>query len=76
MKIFHTPKHVLHHAKAELHRGEMVPPHEAPHRMELLTAGLNRAGFREFLSPTHQDFSAITAVHSQDYIHFLKMSCR
>ena len=72
MKIFHTPKHVLHHPKTELHRGEMVPPHEAPHRMELLTAGLNRAGFHEFLSPTHQDFSAITAVHSTDYIHFLK----
>ena len=72
MKIFHTPKHVLHHPKAELHRGEMVPPHEAPHRMELLTAGLKRAGFHQFLDPTHHDLSAITAVHRPDYVHFLK----
>ena len=72
MKIFHTSKHVLHHPKAELHRGEMIPPHEAPRRMELLTAGLNRAGFHEFLSPAPHDPSDIAAVHSEDYIHFLK----
>ena len=72
MKIFHTSKHVLHHPKAELHRGEMVPPHEAPHRMKLLTDGLNRAGFQEFLKPSPHDLSAITAVHSEAYIHFLK----
>ena len=56
MKIYHTPDHVLHAPKAELHRGQMVSPHEAPHRMELLTSGLERAGFSKesFLQPTQQ----------------------
>ena len=74
MKIFYTPDHLLHTPKAELHRGEMIPPHEGPHRMDLLIAGLERSGFKQgdFLKPDDFDVSAITAVHSPDYIDFLQ----
>jgi len=72
MKIFHTSHHVLHSPKAELHRGEMVPPHEAPHRMDLLMAGLKRAGFDEIHAPERHERSHITAVHTPDYVAFLQ----
>jgi len=72
MKIFHTPHHVLHSPKAELHRGEMVSPHEAPHRMDLLMAGIMRADFGDFSHPDSFDISHITAVHSPDYVNFLQ----
>ncbi len=78
MKVFHTDAHVLHAPKAELHRGQMVSPHESPRRMEQLIAGMERAGFSRdsFLGPSAHDLSAITAVHTPDYIEFLQTAWR
>jgi len=72
MKIFFTPDHTKHNPEAELHRGALVPPHEGPHRMDILQIGLKRAGFTDFATPPGADLSAITAVHRPDYIDFLQ----
>ena len=74
MKIFHTPDHLLHAPQAELHRGQMVSPHENPSRMELLIAGLERANImrESFLTPGEFGLAPILAVHRRDYIEFLK----
>ena len=72
MKIFHTTRHLFHAPKAELHRGEMVTPHESPHRMTLLMAGINRLDFGDFPIPKSFDISHMTAVHSPDYVDFLE----
>ena len=42
--------------------------------MDLLIAGLERSGFKQgdFLKPDNFDVSAITTVHSPDYIDFLQ----
>lgn len=74
MKVFHTSHHIQHAPKAELHRGQMVSPHECPQRMEQLIAGMERAGFSRdsFLEPSEHKLSAITAVHTADYLDFLQ----
>ncbi len=72
MKIYYTDKHLLHSPAKELHRGEMITPHEAPHRMALLLDGLAKHGFTKHLSAPRHDISCITAVHRSDYVAFLQ----
>ena len=72
MKIFYTDEHLLHHPKAELHRGQMIDPHEGPHRMDILLAGMQRAGFKDFLSAPDLNESVLLGVHTADYIDFVK----
>ena len=72
MKIFTSPDHALHAPEQELHRGAFVTPHEGTHRMDLLLAGLERAGFSQFGPPQIYDETAIAAVHDTDYLDFLK----
>ena len=72
MKIFYSDSHVLHHPKAELHRGQMIDPHEGPHRMDLLLLGMARAGFKDFLSAPVFDETSLQGVHTSDYIEFIK----
>jgi len=55
MKIFYTKAHLQHSPKAELHRGQMIDPHEGPHRMDKLRIGMQRAGFKDYLSPSSLD---------------------
>lgn len=72
MKIFYTSDHALHAPALELHRGAFVPAHEGTHRIDKLVAGLKRAGFHRYTTPPTYDDSAIAAVHTPDYIEFLK----
>ena len=72
MKIFYTDAHLLHHPKAELHRGQMIDPHEGPHRMDKLLSGMQRAGLTDHLTPSPFDEARLLAVHTPDYIHFVK----
>jgi len=72
MKIYYTEKHLAHSPAKELHRGEMIPPHEAPHRMAMLLDGLTKHGFTNHLSAPQHDLCGITAVHDEDYVEFLQ----
>jgi len=72
MKIFYTDDHKRHAPKQELHRGQMISPHEGVHRMELLMSGMKRAGFADFHAPTIHDSSRLLGVHSPAYIEFLQ----
>ena len=72
MKIFYTDAHIKHSPKAELHRGEMIDPHEGPHRMDILLKGMRRAGFGDFLSAGPLDEARLLRVHTPAYIDFLK----
>jgi len=72
MKIFYTDAHLDHHPKAELHRGEMIDPHEGPHRMDKLLSGMRRAGFNDYLSPMPLDETRLLGVHTPAYIDFVK----
>jgi len=72
MKIFYTLQHSLHAPKQELHRGGFGTPHEAPYRMDLLIAGLERAGFSARIEPGVPDRSVIAAIHTEPYLNFLQ----
>ena len=72
MDIFFSTDHVLHNPEKELHRGDMIAPHEGPYRMDLLVQGLNQAGFKTLLEPGQPDLSALSVVHSEAYLQFLQ----
>ena len=72
MEIFTSPDHALHAPAQELSRGAFITPHEGTHRMDLLYAGLERAGFSAFRSPHVYGEAPIAAVHRADYLDFLK----
>ncbi len=72
MKIFYSDDHKLHAPKQELHRGQMISPHEGAHRMELLINGMKRAGFTDFNAPDTYDLARLLGVHSPAYIEFLQ----
>ena len=72
MKIFYTDAHIKHSPKAELHRGQMIDPHEGPHRMDLLLRGMKGAGFDELLAAGPLDEKRLLGVHTPAYIQFLK----
>jgi len=72
MKIFYTQAHLKHHPQAELHRGQMIDPHEGPHRMDFLLAGMQRAGFENFLSAAPLDEDRLLGIHTPAYIDFIK----
>jgi len=72
MKIFYTDKHLAHAPTAELHRGEMVIPHEGPHRIDMLLTGLKQAGFSNFNTPLVFDEACLKHVHTEPYIDFIK----
>lgn len=72
MKIFYTDAHLQHHPKAELHRGQMIDPHEGPHRMDKLLSGMQRAGLTDYLTPPSIDEVRLLGVHTPAYIDFVK----
>ena len=72
MKIFYTDAHLQHHPKAELHRGQMIDPHEGPHRMDKLLSGMQRAGLTDYLMPPSIDEVCLLGVHTPAYIDFVK----
>jgi len=72
MKIFYTDAHLQHHPKAELHRGQMIDPHEGPHRMDKLLLGMERAGFTDYTAPSSLNENQLLGVHTPAYIDFIK----
>ena len=72
MKIFYSDAHLLHAPEKELHRGAMVTPHEGPHRMDLLMAGMKRTGFTDYHTPESHDVARLTGVHTPAYLDFLQ----
>ena len=72
MKIFYTDAHKLHAPTQELHRGEMITPHEGPHRMDLLLGGMKRAGFTDYHAPRVHDISRLHGVHTPAFLEFLQ----
>jgi len=72
MKIYYADDHKLHAPTQELHRGEMVTPHEGPHRMVLLMDGMKRAGFKDYHEPVTHALSRLHGVHTPAYLEFLQ----
>jgi acetoin utilization deacetylase AcuC-like enzyme len=74
MKTFHNPHHALHQGQQEMFRGQMVPCHEVPARLDFVLAELQRRPLGELLTaPVEEEAldKAIARVHSPRYTTFL-----
>lgn len=72
MRTFYNDQHALHQGKLEMFRGELVPCFEVPARADHVLRELRARGLGEIETPPAFEDSAITRVHSQRYIDFLK----
>ncbi|RZJ25182.1 MAG: hypothetical protein EOO54_07165 [Haliea sp.] len=72
MLTIYNDQHVLHHGRLEMFRGELVPCFEVPARADYVLRALEERRLGAIESP--QDFpdDAITRVHSQRYVDFLR----
>jgi len=72
MKIFHSPRHVLHHGRGELNDGVLMPCHERPARAEAFLDAVRAGGFGDLLEPGDHGLAPILAIHTEPYVRFLQ----
>jgi acetoin utilization deacetylase AcuC-like enzyme len=75
MKIFHTPKHVLHDPQFFLVRGERRPAAEQPQRGRILLEAV-RTGGHEVLEAGDAGPGPIADVHTPEYLDYLQFAHR
>jgi acetoin utilization deacetylase AcuC-like enzyme len=66
-----SPEHALHDAPHEFLDGKLIPPHEAPIRVQMILEALERAGIGPIQTPRAFEFDPIRAVHDDDYLAYL-----
>jgi acetoin utilization deacetylase AcuC-like enzyme len=75
MRAFHHPGQARHDPRFFLQRGAVRPNHEVPARAASLLAGLGELGMEAETAPP-ADAAALAAVHTGDYIEFLRGAAR
>lgn len=71
MKAFLDPRQHLHDPRHFMANGKVLKNPEQPRRIEVLKAGAEAAGYR-FESPNDHGTGPIAALHSPEYLTFLK----
>ncbi|MCM2253855.1 MAG: histone deacetylase family protein [Ramlibacter sp.] len=71
MITFYNDRHVLHHGKVEMFRGELVPCFEIPARADHVLRELQARGLGAVQAPPDFPDRALARVHSQRYLEFL-----
>lgn len=71
MKAFYHPAQELHHPQSYFSRGMMRKPQEVPDRAAALVDAARRQGF-DVRQPADAGIRPLTAVHSVDYLRFLR----
>ncbi|MBG9389610.1 histone deacetylase family protein [Caenimonas aquaedulcis] len=72
MKTFYNAHHALHQGKMEMFRGELVPCFEVPARQDHVLDVLKARGLGAIEAAPDFPERAITRVHAQRYVDFLK----
>lgn len=72
MKIIHNDQHQLHAAEFEFFRGEKVEAFEKSARADFVLAALRDAKLGEFVPRESFPDSAITRVHDERYVNFIR----
>jgi acetoin utilization deacetylase AcuC-like enzyme len=68
---FYNDKHVLHHGKVEMFRGELVPCFEVPARADLVLREFTSRKLGAVASAPELPDSFLTRVHAPRYVDFL-----
>ncbi|MEP6501751.1 MAG: histone deacetylase family protein [Betaproteobacteria bacterium] len=71
MLIFHNPAHHAHEGRNEMFRGQLVPCHETPARLDYVMAELRRRPMGTLCLPTTVDIDLVRRVHAPAYVDFL-----
>ena len=71
MLTIYNDRHVLHHGKMEMFRGELVPCFEVPARADYVLQELRQRRFGPVEPPQDVPDSVLTRIHSQRYVDFL-----
>ncbi len=71
MLIVHNPEHARHAGRHEIYRGQLVPCHETPQRLEIVEAELRRRGFATPIEPEPIGREVLERVHAGRYLDFL-----
>ena len=71
MLIVHNPSHKLHAGQVEMFRGELVPCHETPARMDYVLTELARRPQGPLREPGPPDMDVLRRVHQSRYLDFL-----
>lgn len=72
MRIFHNPAHHAHAGRMEMYRGQLVPCHETPARLDDVLAEVRRRAFGDLATPAPATLAQLERVHSPRYLDFLQ----
>ena len=72
MFTVYSDDHRLHHGKAELADGELVPCFEMPQRADTILAAVRRADLGAVIEPKTFGLDPVLAVHSPNFVDFLE----
>ena len=72
MFTIYSDDHRLHHGKAELNDGQLMPCHEKPERADTVLSAVRDADLGAVVAPDDHGLEVIHAVHSLAYIDFLQ----
>ena len=72
MLTIYSDDHRLHHGKAELNDGQLMPCHEKPERADRVLAAIKDANLGPILGPDDHGLETVQAVHTPAYVNFLQ----
>jgi acetoin utilization deacetylase AcuC-like enzyme len=72
MRVVYAAEQERHDPPFQLHFGQRAAPTEVPARTRSLVRAIQEAGLAEMVEPRSYPLEAITAVHSPEYLEFLR----
>ena len=72
MLTVYSDDHHLHHGKAELIDGKLLPPFEKPERADMVLARVREAGLGEVRPPEDFGRAPLARVHAENFLTFLE----
>lgn len=72
MITVYSPDHALHHGRAELIDGQLLPPVEKPERATIILSHIQEAQLGTVLPPQEFRLEPILRVHDQAFVTFLE----
>ena len=76
MLSVYSEDHRLHHARAELYGGALVPAFEKPERAEHVLARVREVGLGPIVAPADFGLGPLRRVHDEGFLRFLETCWR